>query len=145
MDTLLKQQLSVVRSSLGAVNNTLADVEYNENLLKEGMGKVIKYMDTLRLETNEKMNLVSTKIEVERHILRVNNAINALQRKLDILIDSVMNGQRGVLEPQVISLITLMDVLIKSVSAFPKDTILPFPLSKNSAHLLLRLCDLRYI
>jgi hypothetical protein len=29
MNTLLKQQMSVVRSSLGAVNNTLADVEYN--------------------------------------------------------------------------------------------------------------------
>jgi hypothetical protein len=31
MNTLLKQQLSVVRSSLGAFNNTLADAEYNEN------------------------------------------------------------------------------------------------------------------
>ena len=27
----LKQQLSVIRSSLGAVNSTLADVEYNKN------------------------------------------------------------------------------------------------------------------
>ena len=33
---LLKQRLSIVRSSLGAVNNILADVEYNENLIKEG-------------------------------------------------------------------------------------------------------------
>jgi hypothetical protein len=32
-NTLLKHQLSVVRSSLWAVNNTLADVEYNENLM----------------------------------------------------------------------------------------------------------------
>ena len=122
MDTLLKQQLSVVRSSLGAVNNTLADAEYNKNLLKEGMDKVIKYMDTLKLETNERINLVSTKIEIEGHILRVNNAINALQctRTFDILIDSVMNGQRGVLQPQIISPITLMDVLIKSVSPFPR-------------------------
>jgi hypothetical protein len=31
INILLKQQLSVVRSSLGAVNNTLADAEYNEN------------------------------------------------------------------------------------------------------------------
>jgi len=143
MDALLKQQLSVVKSSLGAVNNTLADVEYNENLLKEGMSKVTKYMDTLRSETNERMNLFSAKIEVEGHILRVSNAINALQRNLDLLIDSVMNAQKGVLQPQVISPITLMDVLIKSVSAFPKDTALPFPLSRDSAHLLLRLCDLQ--
>jgi len=40
-NTLLRHQLSVVRSSLGAVNNTLADVEYNENLMKEGMNRVI--------------------------------------------------------------------------------------------------------
>ena len=34
VNTLLKQQLSVVKSSLGAVNNTLVAVAYNENLLK---------------------------------------------------------------------------------------------------------------
>jgi hypothetical protein len=40
--TLLKQQLSVIRSSLGAVNSTLMDVEYNENLMKEGISKITK-------------------------------------------------------------------------------------------------------
>jgi hypothetical protein len=37
MNTLLKQQLFVARSSLRAVNDTLADAEYNESLLKEGI------------------------------------------------------------------------------------------------------------
>jgi len=46
-NTLLKHQLSVVRSSLGAVNNTLEDVEYNENLMKGGINRVTKYMNTL--------------------------------------------------------------------------------------------------
>jgi hypothetical protein len=62
MNTSLKQQLSVVRLSL-AVNNTLADVEYNENLLREGVSKVTEYMNTLKLETNEKNNLFSAKID----------------------------------------------------------------------------------
>lgn len=144
MSTLLKQQLSVVRSSLGAVNNTLADVEYNENLLKEGISKVTKYMNTLRTETNEKMNLFNAKIEIEGHISRVNNAMNALQRNLDLLIDSVINAQKGVLQPQVISPVTLMESIIKSVSVLPKDTALPFPLSKNSAHLLLSYVIYKY-
>jgi hypothetical protein len=48
-----------------------------------------------------------------------------------------------VLQPQVISPKLLMESLIKSVSAFPKDTILPFPLSKNSTHLLLRVCKMQ--
>jgi hypothetical protein len=75
--------------------------------------------------------------------LRVNNAMNTLQRNLDLLIDSVIKAQKGVLQSQIISLVTLMEALIKSVSAFPKDTALPFPLSKDSAHLFLRLCDLQ--
>jgi hypothetical protein len=85
MNTMLKQQLSVVSSSLGAVNNTLADGEYNENLLREGISRVIKYMNTLRSETNEKINLFSATIEIEGHILRVNNAMNTLQRNLNFV------------------------------------------------------------
>ena len=143
INTLLKQQRSVVRSSLGAVNNTLADVECNENLLKEGVSQVNKYMNTLKLDTNEKMNLFSAKIEIEGHIVRVNNAMSTLQHNLDLLIDSVINAQKGVLQPQIISPVTLKEALINSVSAFPKDTALPFPLSKDSGHLALRLCDLQ--
>jgi archaellum component FlaC len=143
MNTLLKQQLSLVRSSLGAVNNTLAHVEYNGNLLKEGISRVTRYMNTLRSEANEKINLFGAKIEIEGRILRVNNAMNTLQRNLHLLIDGVINAQKGVLQPQVISPVALMEALIKSVSAFPKDIALPFPLSKDSARLLLRSCDLQ--
>jgi hypothetical protein len=54
MNTSLKQQLYVVRSSLGAVNNTLADAKYNESLVKEETNRVTKYMNTLKSENNEK-------------------------------------------------------------------------------------------
>ena len=143
VNSLLKQQLSVVKSSLGAVNNTLVDVAYNENLLKEGVRKVTEYMNILKSETNANVNLVSAKIEVEGHIMRVNSAMNALQRNLDMLIDSVIHAQKGVLQPQIISPAILMESLIKSAVAFPKDTTLPFPMSKDSTHLLLRLCELQ--
>ena len=76
-------------------------------------------MNTLKSQTNEKINLFSAKIEIERHILRVNNATNTLQRNLDLLIESVINAQKWVLQPQVISPVTLMEALIKSFSAFP--------------------------
>jgi hypothetical protein len=100
-------------------------------------------MGTLRSETNANMNLVNTKIEVERHILKVTSAMNALQLKLDLLIDSVMHAQKGMLQPQVISPATLMESLMKSAPAFPKDTSLPLPISKDSAYLLFRLCELQ--
>jgi hypothetical protein len=34
-----------------------------------------------------------------------------------------------------------MDSLIQSMPSFPKDTILPFPLSKDSMYLLYKICD----
>ena len=64
-NTLLKQQLSIVRSSLGAVNNILADAEFNENLMNEGISRVTEYTNTLKSETKEKTNLFSAKIEIE--------------------------------------------------------------------------------
>jgi hypothetical protein len=142
VDTLMKQQLSVVKSSLGAVNHTLVDVAHNEEILKEGVRKVTDYMTVLKSETNANLNLVSAKIEVG-HPANVSRAMNALQRDLDILIDSVINAHKGVLQPQIVSPATLMDSLIKSSPAFPKDTTLPFPLSKDSTHLLFRLCNLQ--
>ena len=143
MTTLMKQQVSVVKSSLGAINNTLSDLEYNEKLMKEGMNKVSDYLIRLRADTDTKMSLVGTKVEVEGHILRVNIAMSVVQRKLDLLINSVINAQKGVLQPQIISPSALMDALLRSAPAFPKDATFPFPLSKDSTHLLIRLCDLQ--
>lgn len=143
LTTLMKEQVSVMKSSLGALNNTLSDVAYNENLLREGMNKVSKYVESLKANTDENLNLVSTKVEVEGHILRVNLAMNAMQRKLDLLINSVTNAQRGVLQPQILPPSAFIDALIKGAPAFPKDTTLPIPLSKDSAHQLIRLCDLQ--
>ena len=59
-------------------------------------------MNTLKLETIEKMNLFCEQIEIEGHIVRVNSATSTLQRNMYLLIDSVINAQQGVLQPQII-------------------------------------------
>jgi hypothetical protein len=130
MKTLLKQQLSVVRSSLGAINNTLTDVENNENLLKERMNKVTEYMNILKSETTEKMNLFNVKIETEGHILRINNELSILQRNSYLLIDSIIHAQKGVLQPQVVSPDALMEALIKCYCP-PQGHHSPLPLEQG--------------
>lgn len=55
-------------------------------------------MNILKAQSNEKKNLFSAKIESEGHILRVNNAMNTLQYNLHLLIDSLLNAQKGVLQ-----------------------------------------------
>jgi hypothetical protein len=143
MTVLMKEQLSVVKSSLGAINNTLADVGYNEELMRKGINNVTNFMNMLKFEAESKLNIFGAKVEVEGLMLWVNNAMNKLKQRLDLLIDSLVNAQKGVLQPQIISPIVLMETLIRSVSAFPKEMTLPFSLSKDSAHLLIRLCELQ--
>jgi len=70
----------------------LADVEYNGSLLKEGINRVTNYMNTLKPETIEKMNLFSAKFGIEGHIVRVNNAMNTVHCNLDLLNEIVMNA-----------------------------------------------------
>ena len=93
--------------------------------------------------TQEITDTFSAKVQMEGHIFRVSNAMQMLQRKLDLLIDSVGNAQKGVLQPQIISPYSLMEALMKSVSALPRDVMFPFPLSKDSAYLALRVCNLQ--
>jgi hypothetical protein len=88
------------------------------------------------------LSMLCAKLEVEGHILRVNHAMRTVQHKIDLTIDSVIHAQKWVLQPQFASLVTLMDALIKSAPAFPKDTSLPIPVSEDPVHLFVRLYEL---
>jgi hypothetical protein len=100
---LLKQQLFVVKSSLGAINNTLTDMEYNEEKVKTGLTQIKNYLESVTSENREKLNLLTAKVTVESHIAKVREATNTLQRNLDILLQSIVNARKGFLQPQIIS------------------------------------------
>jgi hypothetical protein len=88
---------------------------------------------------------VAAKILVESHIARVRDVIWTLQHNLDILLQSITNAKKGILQPQV-SLKLIIDMLVQSMPSFPKDTMPPFSLSKNSLNLVYTVggsnCDL---
>jgi hypothetical protein len=44
---LLKQQLFVVKALLGSINNTLNDMEYNEERVKTGLLQLQNYLESL--------------------------------------------------------------------------------------------------
>lgn len=60
---------------------------------------------------------------------------------MDTLLQSITNARKGILEPRVVAPKLIMDALTKSMPSFPKDTISPFSLSKNSINLIYRICD----
>lgn len=140
--TLLKQQLIVVKSSLGSINSTLTDMEYNEEKVKTGLLQLKSYLEAVTSENKESLNILNAKITVEGHIAKVGEATNALQRTLDILLQSIVNARKGILQPQIVSPKVIMDALTQSIPSFPKDTTSPFPLSKSSLNLIYKTCDI---
>ena len=119
MTHLMKQQLTVVKSSLGAINETLSDLEYNEAKVKEGLMQVKAYVESVVSAGTRVTNTLLAKITVESHIARVTEALNKSQRNLDILIDSIVNARKGILQPQVVPPSLLIDALIHSAPVLP--------------------------
>jgi hypothetical protein len=64
-----------------------------------------------------------------------------MQKNLDLMIESILNAQKGILQHQIFSPNLLMETLRKSVSVFPKDTMAPFTIKKDSISLISRICD----
>jgi hypothetical protein len=142
MTKLLKQQLGIVRSTLGTVNNTLIDMEYNQEKVKIGLVQIKKFLESVTADTDKKINALAAKIAVESHIARAREAMEALQRYLGIVLESIMHARQGILSPQIVSPQPVMDSLIQSMPHFPKDNIPPFPLSKDSFNLLYKICNI---
>jgi hypothetical protein len=69
-------------------------------------------------QTVAKLNSISIKINAESHIARVKNALISAQRNLDLVIESILNTQKGLLQPQILSPRLLMETLRKSIPFF---------------------------
>ena len=140
---LLKQQVYVIKTTLGALNITLTDMAHNYKLVKQGLVEIQAYLDSLSTETAKRFTLMEAQFMIEKHITLVNNALTLLQRNVDLLLDSVLHAQAGKVQPQLVPRKLLLTSLRESQASFPRDTILPFALSTDSTDLVYWLCDVQ--
>jgi len=139
----MKQQIYVIKSTLGALNVTLADMAHNDKLVRQGLTDIQEYLNSLASETSRKLTMVEVKFMIEKHITQVTNALTLLQRNVDLLLDSVIHAQAGKVQPQLVPPKLLLEALRESQASFPRDTTLPFALSADSASLVYKVCDVR--
>jgi hypothetical protein len=91
---------------------------YNEGKIRDGLIRLQCYVDYMAALYGNVTNLLSVKITLEWHIARVLDGINALQRHLDIILDSLVDAQQGVIHPQVIPLHLIADALVRDSPYF---------------------------
>jgi hypothetical protein len=61
-------------------------------LLEEGIRNITDYVDVLKSGEQEITDTFSAEVETESYALRASNAMQTLQRKLDLLTNSVRNA-----------------------------------------------------
>jgi len=106
--------------------------------MAEGLNQLQRHVNTFG---TQKHYLLSLKIAIESHIAKALDASQAVQRPLDLLVESLARAKEGTLPQRVMSPALLLATLRNGVSSFPPDTTLPFPLSKNYLFLLYQLSD----
>jgi len=139
---LSKEQITVVKSTLRSLNSTLLAVSDNEKILSKGLEEMAKHINKQDGEVKRMFTASSIMLTVNEHSMQLNRAIDECRREYEILIDAIMNSQKGVLQPQIIAPAQIMKLMKASQADMPPEFSLPLPLSAAYHHLVLRIIDL---
>jgi hypothetical protein len=92
-------------------------------------------------EIREMFTASSTLLTVNEHTIQLERAINGRRKEYNILIDTIMNSQKGMLQPCII----IPPQIIKQMKASQADILselsLPIPLSATYQNLVLNIID----
>jgi hypothetical protein len=94
-----KEQISVVKTTLRSVNSTLLTVSENEKFLSKGLEEMAKHVNEQDGEIWEMFTAYSLLLTINEHCIQLNRAIDECRREYEILIDVVVNSQRGIIQP----------------------------------------------
>ena len=139
---LSKEQITVVKSTLKSLNSTLLAVSDNERILSKGLEDMAKHINKQDGEVKGMFTASSMMLSVNEHSMQLNRAIDECRREYEILIDAIMNSQKGILQPQIITPAQIMKHMKASQADMPPELSLPLPLSAAYHHLVLRIIDI---
>jgi len=131
---LSKEQITVVKSTLRSLNSTLLAVSDNEKILSKGLEDMAKHINEQDGEVKRMFTASSIMLTVNEHSMQLNRAIDERRREYEILIDAIMNTQKGVLQPQIITPAQIMNLMKASQADMPPEMSLPLPLSAAYHH-----------
>jgi hypothetical protein len=81
-------------------------------------------------------------LTINEHSVQLSRAIEECRREYEILIDAVLNSQKRVIQPQLITPAHILEQLKNSYADMPSDLSLPIPTSAAFQHLVLRILSI---
>lgn len=139
---LSKEQITVVKTTLRSVNFTLQTVSENEKSLATGLEEMAKHVNEQDGEIKGMFTAYCLLLAINEHVMQLNRAIDECRREYEILIDAVLNSQKGVIQPQLVSPAQILEQVKINQADMPSDLSLPIPTSATYQHLLLRIASI---
>ena len=140
--SLSKEQVTVVKSTLRSLNSTLLTVSENEKILSRGLDEMAKHVNEHDREIKEMFSGTSMLLAVNEHSMQLERALGECRREYDILIDAILNSQKGILQPHIITPAQIIRQMKASQADLPDELTLPVPLSAAHQNLIVNIIDL---
>jgi hypothetical protein len=117
-------------------------VSENERILSKGMEEIAKHINEQDVEIKKMFTAYSMLLTINEHPMQLNRAIDECQREYKILIDAVLNSQKGVIQPQIITPAQILEQVRINQADMLRELSLPIPTSATYQHLLLRIISI---
>ena len=132
---LSKEQITVVKTTFRSIKSTLLTVSENVKFLSKGLEEMAKHVNAQDGEIKEMFTAYLLLLTINEHALQLNRAIDECRREYEILIDAVIDSQRGVIQPQLITPAQILEQVKHSQADMPSDLSLPIPTSATYQYL----------
>jgi len=139
---LSKEQVTVVKTTLRSLNSTLLAVSENERILSKGLDEMAKHISEHDSEIKEMFSGTSMLLAVSEHNMQLERALDECRREYNILIDAILNSQKGILQPHLITPAQIVKQMKASQADVPSELTLPIPLSATYQNLIVNIIDL---
>ena len=93
-----------MKTTLRSINSTLLTVLENEKFLSKSLEEMAKHVNAQDGEIREMFTAYSLLLPINEHAMQLNGAIDECRREYEILIDAVIDSQRGVIQPGLLHL-----------------------------------------
>lgn len=138
LSTLMKDNIHVIKSSIGSFNNTISKVEDNEKKLLLNLQVIQKSMDYIT-NTNDKLEIKSY---LSSLITSLESIIMSLSFDIDDINNAILFAKLNILHPTVLSPHQLYSELDNNRNNLPRHNDLPTSLSLQNVHDIIDISNL---
>jgi hypothetical protein len=135
---LMKEQTSIVKTTIINFNQTLHKLNINEKLFNRNTELYNTFIQNMTIRINRHEDLIF----IEEHIQTLHILVIDLHQEYDSLINAIMFAQRNQIHPSIIDPDTFIVELTKTLPHLPGSNYYPVSLTKENANILLTLVKL---